>query len=120
MMIRGSNQSHIIFENFKVPVNCVLGEVEGGAKVIFNGLNKGRAGFGASSAEAARVIFEGALHRASTREMFNAFGGKQSDLPQIKKYISKMATSVAALRAVSDMTTAIIQENGDEMNIIAE
>lgn len=120
MMIRGSNQAHITFDNFKVPVDNVLGGVEGGNKVIFNGLNKGRAGFGASSAEAARHIFYSSLKHASTREMFKVFGGKQSDLPQVKKYISEMATRVCALRTVSDLTTAIIQEHGDEVNIIAE
>ncbi|OGI18416.1 MAG: hypothetical protein A3B68_02000 [Candidatus Melainabacteria bacterium RIFCSPHIGHO2_02_FULL_34_12] len=120
MMIRGSNQSHITFENFQIPVNDVLGGVEGGSKVIFNGLNKGRAGFGASSAEAARYIFEGALHHAVNREMFKAFGGKQSDLPQVKKYISRMAVNACALRSISDMTTALIQEHGDKINIIAE
>ena len=120
MMIRGSNQAHITFENFKVPVGDVLGGVEGGAKVIFNGLNKGRAGFGASSAEASRVMFESALERTTEREMFKAFGGKQSDLPQVKKYISRMAVTSCALRAVSDMTTAVIEDYGDEMNIIAE
>jgi len=120
MMIRGSNQAHITFENFKVPVDAVLGGVEGGSKVIFNGLNKGRAGFGASSAEAARYIFGTALEHATKREMFEVFGGKQSDLPQIKRYISKMAVNVSALNAVSDMTTALIEEHGDRMNIIAE
>lgn len=120
MMIRGSNQAHIIFENFKIPRNQVLWEVGGGSKVIFNGLNKGRAGFGASSAEAARFIFEGALSRVTTREMFKAFGGKQSDLPQVKKYISHMAVTSCALKAISNMTTALIQEYGDNMNIIAE
>lgn len=120
MMIRGSNQAHIIFENFKIPRNQVLGEIEGGSKVIFNGLNKGRAGFGASSAEAARFIFESAFSRVTKREMFKAFGGKQSDLPQVKKYISHMAVTSCALKAVSNMTTALIQEYGDNMNIIAE
>lgn len=120
MMIRGSNQAHITFENFKIPVNNVLGDVQGGAKVIFNGLNKGRAGFGASSAEAARFVFETALHRAAKREMFKAFGGKQTDLPQVKKYISRMAVASSALRVVSDMTTNLIQEYSDNMNIIAE
>src|SRR3989338_10080208 len=120
MMIRGSNQAHITFENFKIPVNQVLGEVEGGAKVIFNCLNKGRAGFGASSAEAARVIFEAALQHSVKREMFKAFGGKQSDLPQVKKYISHMAVTVSSLRVISDMTTALIQEHSESMNIIAE
>lgn len=120
MMIRGSNQAHIIFENFRVPKDHVLGEIEGGSKVIFNSLNKGRAGFGASSAEAARYIFETALKHTTTREMFVVFGGRQCDLPQVKSYISKMAASVSALRAVSDMTTAIIGKYGDSMNIIAE
>lgn len=120
MMIRGSNQAHIVFEDFKIPLNNVLGQIEGGSKVIFNGLNKGRAAFGASSAEGARFMFESALHRTVTREMFKAFGGKQSDLPQVKKYISKIAVTASALRAISDMTTAVIEEYGDRMNIIAE
>lgn len=118
--IRGSNQAHIVFRNFKVPVDKVLGGVDGGSKVIFNGLNRGRAAFGASSAEASRFIFETAIQRATTREMFKVFGGKQSDLPQVKKYLSKLATTSASLRATSDMTSAYIEEYGDSMNIIAE
>lgn len=118
--IRGSNQAHIVFENFKIPVDRVLGGVDDGSKVIFNGLNKGRAAFGASSAEAARFIFESALKRARRREMFKVFGGKQSDLPQVKIYIANLAVTASALRAVSDITSALIEKYGDEINIIAE
>jgi len=118
--IRGSNQAHIIFKDFKVPVNKILGGVDDGSKVIFNGLNRGRAAFGASSAEAGRFIFETALYRATTREMFKVFGGKQSDLPQVKRYISKLAILASSLRAISNMTSAYIEERGDSMNIIAE
>lgn len=120
MMIRGSNQSYISFHDFRIPVDNVLGGVADGAKVIFNGLNKGRAGFGASSAEAAKYIFIQSLKHATKREMFKAFGGKQSDLPQVKRYISKMAINASAIRAVSDLTTAFIQKHSENTNIIAE
>ena len=131
MMIRGSNQAYIEFKDFKLPVvkdingtkvESILGGQEGigaGAKQIFNSLNKGRAGFGSFCAEGATAAFEAAVIEAVQRSRFPLYGGRLADLPKVKEYISKMAVKVAALNAVSELTTRLI-DTYPNMNIIAE
>jgi alkylation response protein AidB-like acyl-CoA dehydrogenase len=158
MMIRGSNQAHIRFNNFRVPVNKVLGGVgedfnplleelkkhkdearvpgldwrkmtlkgkklklDGagqGMNDVFNALNRGRAGFGPSYSGAVRALLEQSRNHATQREMFDLFGGTQDKMPAIKKYLGEMAQKAAALDAVSELTSALIEEKGDKMNII--
>lgn len=158
MMIRGSNQAFIRFNNFRVPVNKVLGgvgedldplhkllkehadkpEVPGldwrkmtlngkplkldgagqGMNDVFNALNKGRAGFGPSYASAVKAMLDQSKKHAVQREMFDLYGGTQDKMPVIKKYLGEMAMKSAALDAVSELTSALIEEKGDKMNII--
>jgi alkylation response protein AidB-like acyl-CoA dehydrogenase len=158
MMIRGSNQAFIRFNNFRVPVNKVLGGVgedvapllktleehkndaavpglnwqkmtlngerlklDGagqGMTDVFNALNRGRAGFGPSYAGAVRAMLEETRKYALNRDMFDVYGGKQSDMPIVKKYLGDMAMKSAALDAVSELTSALIEEKGDDINII--
>jgi len=47
--IKGSNTVQVFFENTKVPIENVLGEVGQGFKVAMNILNNGRFGLGAGS-----------------------------------------------------------------------
>ena len=58
------------------------------------------------------------VEHANKREMFDVNGGTEADLPQIKSYLGEMAMKSAALEAVSEMTSALIEEKGDDMNII--
>ncbi|MBY0405624.1 MAG: acyl-CoA dehydrogenase family protein, partial [Cyanobacteria bacterium] len=158
MMIRGSNQAFIRFNNFRVPVNKVLGGVgedvepllktlkenatrpavpgldwrkmtlngkplklDGagqGMTDVFNALNRGRAGFGPSYSGAVRAMLEESRRHAVQREMFDLYGGTQDKMPVIKKYLGEMAMKSAALDAVSELTSALIEERGDKMNII--
>lgn len=166
MMIRGSNQAFIRFNDFRVPVNKVLGgvgedvqpllemlskhkndaavpgldwrslsltEKKDGKPVtrklkldgagmgmtdVFNALNRGRAGFGPSYAGAVRGMLEASRKYALKREMFDLYGGQQADMPVIKKYLGDMAMKSAALDALSELTSALIEEKGDKMNII--
>ena len=48
MGIKASNTAEVYFENVKVPIDCVLGEVGGGFKVAMNILNNGRFGMAAA------------------------------------------------------------------------
>ena len=126
--IRGSNQAYIEFHNAKIPtvnedgIESILGGKEAigaGAKIIFNSLNAGRAGFGTFSAEAASEAFNLALIEAVQRKRFDIYGGTLADLPKIKKFISEMAIKVSALNAATEMTTALVDKYPN-MNIIAE
>lgn len=126
--IRGSNQAYMEFHDFKLPVknndgmNSILGGDEAigsGAKIIFNSLNAGRAGFGTFCAEAASGAFELALIEAVQRKRFDLYGGTLADLPTVKKYLSTMAVKISALNATTELTTALIDKYPN-MNIIAE
>lgn len=48
MGIKASNTAEVYFDNVRVPVDCVLGEVGGGFKVAMNILNNGRFGMAAA------------------------------------------------------------------------
>ncbi len=124
MMIRGTNQAHIQFKDFKVPYESVLGGVEkigAGLSEPFNALNAGRAGFGPAYSESANLLTQRSVEHARKREMFKQYGGKEKDMPAIRDKIADMAMKRAALDALSDMVSAYIEQYEDEgYNIIAE
>uniref|UniRef100_A0A8C9N9Q9 Acyl-CoA dehydrogenase family member 9 n=1 Tax=Serinus canaria TaxID=9135 RepID=A0A8C9N9Q9_SERCA len=61
--IRGSNTCEVHFENTKVPIENVIGEVGGGFKVAMNILNSGRFSMGSGSAGMIKKVVCGLLHR---------------------------------------------------------
>lgn len=67
---RGSPTGELIFQDCKVPVENLLGEVDGGAKVLMSGLNTERVVLGAMSLGLARGAFECALKYAKERVQF--------------------------------------------------
>ncbi|KAI6077361.1 Acyl-CoA dehydrogenase family member 9, mitochondrial [Aix galericulata] len=56
--IRGSNTCEVHFENTKVPIENVIGEVGGGFKVAMNILNSGRFSMGSASAGMIKKLIE--------------------------------------------------------------
>ncbi len=70
MGIKGSSTRQIFFENVKVPVENVLGEVGKGYKVAFNVLNIGRFKLGAMSLGACKIIIDLAAGYANERIQF--------------------------------------------------
>jgi hypothetical protein len=63
-------------------------------------------------------MLEQSRAHAVKRDMFDLYGGTQDKMPAIKKYVGEMAMKSAALDAVSELTSALIEEKGDKMNII--
>uniref|UniRef100_A0A8C0VTE7 Complex I assembly factor ACAD9, mitochondrial n=1 Tax=Cyanistes caeruleus TaxID=156563 RepID=A0A8C0VTE7_CYACU len=57
--IRGSNTCEVHFENTKVPIENVIGEVGGGFKVAMNILNSGRFSMGSASAGMIKKLIGG-------------------------------------------------------------
>lgn len=130
MMIRGTDQGFIQLRDFKVPVENVLGprtnkkgeptRPEGKGKIVpLLSLNRGRAGFGPYVSEAAKWFTDRTVEWAADREMFDMYAkakgeiGRQGDMEYVKTKIGRMKIKAAALNAVSDMTSALIDANPD-------
>src|SRR3954470_1021625 len=70
MGIKGSSTVQLYFQDCKVPVENVLGEIGKGHKIAFNILNIGRLKLCAAAAGGARRALSMAIEYATTREQF--------------------------------------------------
>lgn len=95
MGMRASGTCQLVFENMKVPVENVLGEVNGGFKIMMIGLDGGRIGIAAQALGIAQAAFEAAVKYSQERKQFGKFIG---EFQGIKVKIANMATRVEAAR----------------------
>jgi len=97
MGIRGSSTCPLIFEDAKVPVENLLGDIGRGHQIAFNILNVGRLKLGAGVVGGMKLHLAGAVAWASER--------KQFDTPIIRFGLSreKLARMVADVYAVESM-----------------
>ena len=70
--IRASATSEIIFDNYRCPVENVLGEVGQGFKIAMTVLDAGRIGIAAQAIGIAEAAYEAALSYARERQAFGA------------------------------------------------
>jgi alkylation response protein AidB-like acyl-CoA dehydrogenase len=102
MGIRGSSTTAIYFDNVKVPVENVLGEIGRGHVIAFNILNIGRLKLGPAVMGAAKNILGISLKYAKQRKAFGcaiaAFGAIQHKLAEMA--IRIFATESMAWRVV--------------------
>jgi alkylation response protein AidB-like acyl-CoA dehydrogenase len=112
--IKGSSTRQIFFENVKVPVGNVLGEIGKGHLIAFNVLNVGRFKLGALCLGGAKAVSEMAVKYANERQQFKvpiaSFGAIQHKLAEmaIKIFVGDssqyrishlMQEKIAALKA---------------------
>src|SRR6185503_17616493 len=71
MGIRGSSTCPLFFEDARVPVENVLGEIGRGHRIAFNILNLGRLKLGAGVIGGMKMAFELTLRFAQERKQFN-------------------------------------------------
>lgn len=87
MGIKGSSTRQVFFENMKVPVDSVLGEVGKGHLIAFNALNIGRYKLGVMCAGAGRTVTTSAVQYANERIQFGVpigtFGAIQYKLAEM-------------------------------------
>ncbi len=88
MGIKASNTAAVYFENTKVPVENVLGEVGSGFKVAVTILNQGRFGMAAALSGTMRTAIAKAAEHAATRVQF---GQTLDNYQAIQEKISQMA-----------------------------
>ncbi|MDD9150199.1 acyl-CoA dehydrogenase family protein [Sporolactobacillus sp. CQH2019] len=108
MGIKGSSTRPVIFEDVKVPVENLLGEVGRGHIIAFNILNIGRFKLGMTGLGAAKEAIELATKFANERIQF---GKPVSSFPLIQKKLAEMNTKIYALESIVYRTAGLIDES---------
>lgn len=106
MGIKGSSTRQVIFQDAKVPVENLLGEIHKGYKIAFNILNIGRLKLGAGAVGGSRSAL--ALAAAYTAER-KAFGKFLHEFGMIKKKLARVAAETYAAESAAFRTAANIE-----------
>jgi alkylation response protein AidB-like acyl-CoA dehydrogenase len=93
--IRASATSEIMYDNYEVPVENVLGKVGDGFKIAMTVLDAGRIGIAAQALGIAEAAYEAAVDYARNRK---AFGGPIGQFQMIQQKIADMKTRIEASR----------------------
>ena len=112
MGIKGSSTVQLYFQDCKVPVENLLGEIGKGHKIAFNILNIGRLKLCAAAIGGARKSLSGTVEYARTREQF-----KQpiSNFGAIKHKLAEMAIRVFTGESALYRTAKWIDEKEHEL-----
>lgn len=112
MGIKGSSTVQLYFQDAKVPVENVLGEIGKGHRIAFNILNIGRLKLCAATTGGARRALSDTVEYARTREQF-----KQpiSNFGAVKHKLAEMAIRVFVAETALYRTAAWIDEKEKEM-----
>ncbi|KAM9075668.1 complex I assembly factor ACAD9, mitochondrial isoform 2-T10 [Megaptera novaeangliae] len=107
--IRGSNTCEVHFENTRVPVGNVLGEVGGGFKVAMNILNSGRFSMGSAVAGMLKTLIEMTAEYACTRKQFNR---NLSEFGLIQEKFALMAQKAYVMESMAYLTAGMLDQPG--------
>lgn len=103
--IRGSSTTELFFDDVKVPVENVVGEVGKGFKVAMEVLNSGRLGLASGCLGASSTLLKMALERVQERR---AFGRPIGEFGLIKDKIATMLTRMYALESATYLTAGLV------------
>uniref|UniRef100_A0A4W4DYM6 Complex I assembly factor ACAD9, mitochondrial n=1 Tax=Electrophorus electricus TaxID=8005 RepID=A0A4W4DYM6_ELEEL len=104
--IRGSNTCEVTFEDTKVPVENVIGEVGGGFKIAMNILNSGRFSMGSACAGMIKKLIEMAAEYAGTRKQFNK---KLTEFGMVQEKFAIMAQNAFVMESMAYLTAAMVK-----------
>jgi len=111
--IKGSSTVTLYFENCKVPIENVLGEVGQGGPIAFNVLYTGRYKLGVTTAAGAKYTLNGALDFANEREQFSR---PIANFDMLKKKFANMLTRTWEADNVNYMTSGSIDDGISKLN----
>jgi acyl-CoA dehydrogenase family protein 9 len=114
MGIKASDTRAITFDNVKVPVEDMIGEVGHGFKIALEILNSGRLGLAAGSARGARHILDIALAYAKQREQF---GRPIGSFEMIQRKFAVAAAECYAADAAWMLTAAMVDKGGIDFSL---
>src|SRR5581483_4295168 len=106
MGIKGSSTTAVYFDNVKVPVENVLGEIGRGHIIAFNILNLGRLKLGPFAIGGAKEVLRISLKYAKERK---AFGHAIGDFGMIKHKLAEMAIRIYAAESMSYRVVGMIE-----------
>jgi alkylation response protein AidB-like acyl-CoA dehydrogenase len=98
MGIKGSSTTAVYFDNVKVPVENVLGEIGRGHIIAFNILNIGRLKLGPFALGGAKEVLRASLKYAKERK---AFGQSIADFGMIQHKLAEMAMRMYAAESMT-------------------
>ncbi|XP_058932711.1 complex I assembly factor ACAD9, mitochondrial [Kogia breviceps] len=107
--IRGSDTCEVHFENTRVPVGNVLGEVGGGFKVAMRILNSGRFSMGSAVAGMLKKLIEMTAEYACTRKQFNR---NLSEFGLIQEKFALMAQKAYVMESMAYLTAGMLDQPG--------
>ena len=116
MGIKASNTAEVFFDNVKIPVENVLGEVGEGFKVAMNILNSGRFGMGAALTGTMRSCIAQAVDHAKTRVQF---GDKLMNFGTIQEKIARMAMAHYTTETCAYLISGIMDRGMTEFQLEA-
>jgi alkylation response protein AidB-like acyl-CoA dehydrogenase len=118
--IRGSSTTPLIFEDCKVPVENVLGEIGKGHKIAFNILNVGRLKLAAFGVGGMKYVLQGGVEYAAQRKQFGraiaGFGLVREKLARAAAHI--YAAEAMTYRAAGAVDAAIAQSDGSPAKVM--
>lgn len=112
MGIKGSSTVQLYFQDCKVPVENVLGEIGRGHIIAFNILNIGRLKLDAAAAGGSKMALKDSIEYAKTREQFNMPIAK---FGAIKYKLGEMAIKIYADESALYRTAKWIDEKEHEL-----
>jgi alkylation response protein AidB-like acyl-CoA dehydrogenase len=108
MGIKGSSTTAVYFDNVRVPVENVLGEIGRGHIIAFNILNIGRLKLGASALGGAKNVLAVCLKYARERK---AFGSAIAQFGAIRYKLAEMAVRLYATESMVWRTAGLIAQD---------
>ena len=112
MGIKGSSTVQLYFQDCKVPVENVLGEIGKGHVIAFNILNIGRLKLAAAAIGGAKLALTNSIAYANTREQFKT---SIANFGAIKHKIAEMAIRIYAHESALYRTAHWIDEKEGEL-----
>jgi alkylation response protein AidB-like acyl-CoA dehydrogenase len=112
MGIKGSSTVQLFFQDCKVPVENLLGEIGKGHIIAFNILNIGRLKLAAATIGGAKLALSGSIQYANTREQFKT---PIANFGAIRHKLAEMAIKIYAHESALYRTAKWIDEKEAEL-----
>ncbi|XP_071798601.1 very long-chain specific acyl-CoA dehydrogenase, mitochondrial-like [Asterias amurensis] len=116
MGIKASNTAEVYFEDVKIPVENILGELGGGFKVAMKILNNGRFGMAAALSGTMKGLIKKAVDHAANRTQF---GAKLDTFGVIQEKLARMAVKQYVTESMAYMICANMDAGSTEFQIEA-
>jgi hypothetical protein len=113
MGIKGSSTVQLYFQDCKVPVENVLGEIGKGHIIAFNILNIGRLKLGSAAIGGSKMALSDSIEYANTREQFKT---PIANFGAIKHKIAEMAIKIYADESALYRTAKWIDDKESELH----